>query len=54
MTKETFVVSTNLIHRLLPPTNPDRWSAEKWRRHLLSRAETQIERDDINAMFRGE
>ncbi len=44
----------NLIHRLLPFAHPDTWSAEKWRRHLLSRAESQLERDDINATFRGE
>jgi hypothetical protein len=46
-------MSRNLINRLLPSTDRDKWSADKWRRHLLSRAESQMERDDINAMFRG-
>jgi hypothetical protein len=40
-----------LINRIFPFADRDRWSADKWRRHLLSKADTQAERDDIIAMF---
>jgi hypothetical protein len=42
----------NLIHRIIPSTNPDNWSSSQWRHHLLSTANSQSERDDIEAMFR--
>ncbi len=45
-------MGNRLLHRLLPSTDPDNWSAEQWRRHLLSTAASQSERDDIVAMFR--
>ena len=40
-----------LLSRLLPFTDQESWSAEKWRLHLLAKAESQSERDDIIAMF---
>ncbi len=46
-------MSRALLLRLLPTIDRDRWTADQWRRHLLSRAESQVERDDINATFRG-
>jgi hypothetical protein len=46
------VMGNRLMHRLFPSTNPDTWSPEQWRRHLLSTASSQSERDDIVAMFR--
>lgn len=42
---------SRLLSRLLPFTDQESWSAEQWRRHLLSKAESQSERDDIIAMF---
>jgi hypothetical protein len=45
-------MGNRLMHRLFPSTNPDTWSPEQWRRHLLSTASSQSERDDIVAMFR--
>jgi hypothetical protein len=41
-------------HRLfgqLPFASKESWSADRWRRYLLSRAQSQSERDDIIAMF---
>lgn len=40
-----------LLNRILPRTGRDNWTVARWRRHLLSEAETQAERDDIIAMF---
>ena len=47
-------MSGSLFRRIRPFAGRDNWSAEKWRRHLLSQASTQLEKDDINATFRGE
>jgi hypothetical protein len=44
------VMSYRLLSRLFT-TDRDSWSADKWRRHLLSKADLQSERDDIIAMF---
>jgi hypothetical protein len=43
-------MSYRLLSRLFT-TDRDSWSADKWRRHLLSKADLQSERDDIIAMF---
>lgn len=45
-------MSSNLFRRILPHVGRDNWSADKWRRHLLSQATSQSQKDDINAMFR--
>ena len=45
-------MSRTILQRLFPFTDSDNWSTEKWRRHLLSHATSQLEKDDINAMFR--
>jgi hypothetical protein len=42
---------TRLLDRLLPISGKKSWSADRWRTHLLSKAETQRERDDIIGMF---
>lgn len=40
-----------LLRRIMPSTNKDHWTVAQWRRHLLSKADIQAERDDIIAMF---
>ena len=45
-------MARRLLNRMLPFSDQDSWSTDKWRRHLLSKAESQSERDDIIVMFR--
>jgi hypothetical protein len=44
-------MARRLLNRMLPFTDQNSWSADKWKRHLLSKAESQSERDDILIMF---
>jgi len=42
---------SHLITRVFPFADRDRWTAPKWRRHTLTDAETQADREAIMAVF---